>query len=53
MFANRYTPIFDACTLASGLRRSLLLTLAEAEFLGVRRSAQLLDEAKRRTETRC
>lgn len=47
MFANRYTAFIDACTLASALRRNLLLTLAEAEFFRVRWSAQVLDETER------
>ncbi len=51
MFANRYTAFIDACTLASALRRNLLLTLAEAEFFRVRWSAQVLDETERAIET--
>lgn len=39
MFANRYTALIDACTLADVFRRNLLLTLAEAEFFRVRWSA--------------
>ena len=46
MFANRYTAFIDACTLASALRRNLLLTLAEAEFFRVRWSVQVLDETQ-------
>ena len=51
MFANRYTAFIDACTLASALRRNLLLTLAEAEFFRVRWSAQVLDETERAIAT--
>lgn len=47
MFANRFTALIDACSLASTLKRNLLLTLAEAEFFRVRWSAQILDEAER------
>lgn len=47
MFANRYTAFIDACTLASALRRNLLLTLAEAEFFRVRWSVAVLDETER------
>lgn len=50
MFANRYTAFIDACTLASALRRNLLLTLAEAEFFRVRWSVQVLDETQRAIE---
>jgi predicted nucleic acid-binding protein len=47
LFANRYTAFIDACTLASALRRNLLLTLAEAEFFRVRWSEQVLHETER------
>jgi predicted nucleic acid-binding protein len=47
MFANRYTALIDACSLADTLRRNLLLTLAEAEFFRVRWSVQILDETER------
>lgn len=50
MFANRYTAFIDACTLASALRRNLLLTLAEAEFFRVRWSVPVLDETERAIE---
>ena len=50
MFANRYTAFIDACTLASALRRNLLLTLAEAEFFRVRWSVEVLDETQRAIE---
>ncbi len=36
MFANRYTALVDACSLASVMRRNLLLSLAEAEFFRLR-----------------
>ena len=47
MFANRYTAFIDACTLASVLRRNLLLTLAEAQFFRVRWSDPVLGETER------
>ena len=46
MFANRYTALIDACSLASVWRRNLLLTLAEAEFFRVRWSQPILDETE-------
>ncbi|MFZ2994826.1 hypothetical protein [Sphingobium sp.] len=46
MFANRYTALVDACTLVSALRRDLLLTLADAEFVRVRWSQRILDETR-------
>lgn len=46
MFANRYTAFVDACTLASTLKRNLLLSLAEAEFFRVRWSEKVLDETE-------
>lgn len=46
MFANRFTALIDACTLADTLRRSLLLTLAEEEFFRVRWSHPILDETR-------
>lgn len=47
MFANRYTAVVDACSLAGALPRNLLLTLAEAEFFRLRWSAEILAEAER------
>lgn len=47
MFANRFTALVDACSLAGALNRNLLLTLAEAEFFRVRWSATILDETER------
>jgi len=47
VFANRFTALTDACSLASTLRRNLLLTLAEAEFFRLRWSAEILDETER------
>jgi len=47
MFANRFTAFIDACSLASVLRRNLLLTLAEAEFFRVRWSAEVISEVER------
>lgn len=46
MFANRFTAFVDACTLADTLRRNLLLTLAEAEFIRLRWSEPVLDETQ-------
>jgi hypothetical protein len=46
LFANRFTAFVDACTLASVLRRNLILSLAEAEFFRVRWSAKVLDETE-------
>ena len=50
MFANRFTAFLDACTLASALKRNLLLTLAEAEFFRVRWSEPVLAETQRAIE---
>jgi len=50
VFANRFTAIVDACSLASALKRNLLLTLAEAEFYRLRWSAPILDETERAIE---
>lgn len=50
MFANRFTAFVDACTLASALKRNLLLTLAEAEFVRLRWSATILDETQKAIE---
>lgn len=50
MFANRFTAFVDACTLASALKRNLLLTLAEAEFFRLRWSATILDETQKAIE---
>lgn len=46
MFANRYTAFIDACTLASALKRNLLLSLAEAEFFRVRWSLRVMEETE-------
>lgn len=46
MFANRFTALVDACTLADTLRRNLLLSLAAAEFFRLRWSTQILDETQ-------
>lgn len=46
MFANRFTALIDACSLAGALKRNLLLTLAEAEFFRLRWSARILDETQ-------
>ena len=50
MFANRFTAFVDACTLASALKRNLLLTLAEAEFYRIRWSAIVLEETQKAIE---
>lgn len=50
MFANRYTALVDACSLAGTLNRNFLLTLAEAEFFRLRWSSQILDETQRAVE---
>ncbi|MBO0905579.1 PIN domain-containing protein [Jiella sonneratiae] len=47
MFANRFTALIDACTLAGTLRRNLLLSLAEAEFFRIRWSEQIMEETER------
>lgn len=46
MFANRFTVLVDACSLADVLKRNLLLSLAEADFFRVRWSACILDETE-------
>ena len=50
MFANRFTAFIDACSLASVLRRDLLLSLAEADFFRLRWSSRVLDETQRAIE---
>lgn len=47
MFANRYTCVIDACSLAGALRRNILLSFAEAEFFRVRWSQEILNETDR------
>ena len=51
MFANRYTALVDACSLASVMRRNLLLSLAEAEFFRLRWSERILDETQAAIDT--
>lgn len=51
MFANRFTAFLDACSLASTLKRNLLLTLAEGEFFRIRWSDEVLNETERAIET--
>jgi phosphoglycolate phosphatase-like HAD superfamily hydrolase len=46
VFANRYTALVDACSLAGTLRRNLLLTLAEAEFFRVRWLREIMEETQ-------
>jgi predicted nucleic acid-binding protein len=50
VFANRFTALVDACSLAGTLNRNLLLTLAEAAFFRVRWSAPILGETERAIE---
>jgi len=50
VFANRFTAFIDACSLASVLRRDLLLSLAEADFFRLRWSSRVLDETQRAIE---
>ncbi|WP_293383326.1 PIN domain-containing protein [Phenylobacterium sp. SCN 70-31] len=47
MFANRFTALVDACSLAGVASRNLLLTLAEAEFFRLRWSDEILHETER------
>lgn len=46
MFANRFTALVDACSLAGALKRNLLLSLAEADFYRLRWSGRILDETQ-------
>jgi hypothetical protein len=46
LFANRFTALADACSLAGALKRNLLLTLAEADFYRLRWSSKILDETE-------
>jgi hypothetical protein len=46
LFANRFTALVDACTLANALKRNLLLSLAEAGFFRLRWSSLILDETE-------
>ncbi|ODR88501.1 PIN domain-containing protein [Sinorhizobium alkalisoli] len=50
MFANRFTAFVDACTLASALKRNLLLTLAEAEFFASAGPQLFLMRPRRRSK---
>ena len=50
MFANRFTAVIDACSLAGALKRNLLLTLAEADFFRIRWSPLIMDETERAIE---
>ena len=47
MFANRFTALVDACSLAGALKRNLLLSLAEADFYRLRWSTKILDETEK------
>lgn len=47
MFANRYTVLVDACSLASVWRRNLLLSLAEAELFRLRWSPDIIAETEK------
>lgn len=51
MFANRFTVLADASSLAGALKRNLLLSLAEAEFFRLRWSREILDETERAITT--
>jgi hypothetical protein len=46
LFANRFTALVDACSLAGTLTRNLLLTLAEADFFRLRWSDAILGETE-------
>lgn len=46
MFANRFTAFIDACSLASALKRNLLLSLAEADFFRIRWSSEVMEETE-------
>lgn len=46
MYANRFTALVDACSLAGNLKRDLLLSLAAGEFYRLRWSKRILDETE-------
>ena len=45
--ADRFTVLIDACCLAGGLRRNMLLSLAEEGFYRVQWSARIMEETAR------
>lgn len=47
MFPNRFTAVIDACVLCSPLKRSLILSLAEAELFRLRWSDEIMDETEK------
>lgn len=47
MLADRFTAFLDACVLGSGLRRNILLSLAEAGLFRPRWSSRVLDETEK------
>jgi len=47
MIESRPTTIIDACVLCSPLKRSLILSLAQADFFCVRWSDEILDETEK------
>jgi predicted nucleic acid-binding protein len=47
MFANRFTAVIDAWVLCSPLKRSLILSLAEAELFRIRWSDEIMDETEK------
>lgn len=47
MYADRFTALLDACVLGGALRRSMLLSHAEAGLFRRRWSSQILDEAEK------
>ena len=51
MFANRFTALIDACSLAGAVKRNVLLTLAEGEFYRLRWSKKILDETQKAIES--
>ena len=46
---NRYAAIIDACVLGGGLKRNIILSLAEAGLFRPYWSARILDETERRS----
>ncbi|MFT9263247.1 MAG: PIN domain-containing protein [Zymomonas mobilis subsp. pomaceae] len=50
MSIHRFTVFIDACSLASPLKRNLILSLAEANLFRLRWSAPVLDETQRAIE---
>jgi predicted nucleic acid-binding protein len=46
MFANRFSVVIDACTLADAARRDLILSLVQAELFRVQWSGRILAETE-------